>query len=60
MQNESNDQNKSLEKSAVKADWGSCRDNCYNQRNRCYDVGGQSHICESDYDSCTARCDATY
>ena len=60
IQNEPAAKNKSLEKPAVKADWGSCRDNCYNQRNRCYDVGGNTEACESGYAACTTRCDANY
>jgi hypothetical protein len=60
VQDESNSKNKSLQKSAVKEDWGSCRDTCYNGRNDCYNLGGETERCESIYDGCTARCDAKH
>ena len=55
---------KKLEASGNKSnetkDWGTCRDNCYDRRNECYDIGGDSYHCEAIYDACTKRCDSQY
>jgi len=56
----SEDSKKSAPGTKQVKDWGQCRDTCYNQRNQCYDMGGNSYHCEAIYDACTARCDERY
>ena len=41
-------------------DWSDCRDACYDERNECFDRGGETHICEEVYDSCAEWCDENY
>jgi len=41
-------------------DWGSCRDECYSDRNICYSKKGDEYHCETVYDACTADCNARW
>jgi len=38
-------------------DWGECGTNCYENKNRCFDAGGESEFCDRLYDKCVAECD---
>lgn len=38
-------------------DDGPCRTNCIEQRNRCLDLGGNTQVCDDQYDACVGRCD---
>lgn len=44
----------------TKADWGQCRDACYNARAKCFEVGENTESCEQLYDDCVGRCDANH
>lgn len=49
----------SAEKSSK--DWGDCRDNCYNERNRCLaDENNEGYWCDAQYQSCVEWCDEYY
>lgn len=37
-------------------DFGDCRDRCYEERNKCFDDGKETEVCESRYDRCAASC----
>ncbi len=37
-------------------DWGECMDNCYAQRNRCFDRNNPASVCDPEYDSCKGWC----
>jgi hypothetical protein len=49
-----------ISKAIEKNDWGQCRDYCYQQRNQCFNSGGDAYTCDAWYDSCVAGCDAIY
>jgi len=45
---------------STKADWGQCRDACYNARSDCFNAGKETEVCERIYDNCVGTCDAKH
>ena len=50
----------SINKTTIQKDWGACRDFCYQQRNECFDMGGDAYNCDTWYDACVTNCDSSY
>lgn len=36
--------------------WGACEQRCYDERNRCFNMGNSASICDPIYDSCVTYC----